>query len=115
MSDPTKWLRRSGVEIAAAIRRGETTSRAVVEAHIARIERVNPVINALVRDRFEQARDEADEADRRLREAGAGALPPFHGVPCTVKECFAMTGMPQTSGLVSRRDVVADHDAPTVT
>jgi len=96
------------------IRAREVTSREVVEAHIARIEAVNPVLNAVVRDRFAEARAEADAADRAVAAGDPAAARPFHGVPCTVKECFALTGMPNTSGLVSRRDVVAAEDATAV-
>jgi len=41
-------------------------------------------------------------------------LPPFFGIPCTTKECFALKGMPHTSGLVSRRHQLADYTAPVV-
>jgi len=41
-------------------------------------------------------------------------LPPFFGVPCTTKECFALVNMPHTSGLVSRHDVFASYTAPVV-
>lgn len=114
----------SGVELARRIRNREVTARAVVEAHIARIEAVNPVINAVVAKRYADARREADAADARLDAAqlaaarGDGAamaaLPPYLGVPCTIKECFALTGMPQSSGLVARKDVIASDDATAV-
>ncbi len=107
--DPLLLL--SGTELAARIRRRENTSREVVDAHIRRIEEVNPTLNAVVRDRFDLARDEARAADERT---GDGDLPPFHGVPCTIKECFALTGMPQSSGVVARRDVIASKDATAV-
>jgi fatty acid amide hydrolase 2 len=106
-------LRASATELAAAIRSRVITSRAVVEAHIAHIRRVNPVINAVVRDRFAEALAEADRADARTRSSH-NELPPFHGVPCTIKEAFALTGMPNSSGLVSRRDTIADSDATAV-
>jgi fatty acid amide hydrolase 2 len=109
----------SGVELARRIRAGEVTARAVVEAHIARIEAVNPTLNAVVARRYDEARAEADAADARIAAAGADAarlasLPPYLGVPCTIKECFALAGMPQSSGLVARRDIVATEDATTV-
>jgi fatty acid amide hydrolase 2 len=96
------------------MREGRVSSREVVEHHIEAIERVNPTINAVVRPRFGEARREADEADRRLRTRPLAELPPLHGVPCTIKECFALTGMPQTSGLVSRRSFVSPSDATAV-
>jgi fatty acid amide hydrolase 2 len=98
----------SGIRLAALIRERRVTSREVVEAHIARIEAANPRINAVVRDRFDRARAEADRADREPSPR------PFHGVPCTIKECFALEGMPNSSGLWSRRDVVSTRDAPAV-
>ena len=46
--------------------------------------------------------------------AQALSSPPFHGVPCTIKECIAFTGMPQTAGIVARKGVVSQRDAVTV-
>lgn len=107
-------LTASATELARRIRKGEITSRQAVDAHIAHIERVNPVINALVKDRFRLARAEADAADRWVQSGDTAHLPPLHGVPCTIKENFAFEGMPNTSGLVSRRKVVATEDCITV-
>ena len=50
----------------------------------------------------------------RVRGSPAGELPPFTGVPCSVKECFAVKGMPHTSGLVSRVGTIATKDATVV-
>ena len=112
-------LTRSATELARDIRSGTRTSRDVVEAHIERARTVNPVINAIVEERFEAALDEADAADRAVAAARAEGkveeLPPFHGVPCTIKEVFAFPGFRQTSGLVSRRDFVASEEATAVT
>ncbi len=102
----------SAVEIARLIREGALSSRDAVEAHIAQIARVNPALNAMVRDRFDEARAEADAADARVKSGGE--LPPLHGVPCTIKESFALTGMPNAAGLVRRRRVVSDGDATAV-
>ncbi|MBX3273651.1 MAG: amidase [Sandaracinaceae bacterium] len=107
-------LLESGTSLAAKIKRGDTTSEAVVRAHIDRLREVNPVINAVVRARVREAIAEARAADARLAAEGPDALPPFHGVPCTIKESFQLTGMPQTSGLVSRRHNRATSDAVTV-
>ena len=103
----------SATRLATAIRRRELTSREVVEAHIARIRQVNPVLNAVVEDRFDAALSEADAADAATA-SGRNDLPPLHGVPCTVKEVFALPGMRQTAGLVSRRDAVASEEATAV-
>lgn len=104
----------SGLELARLIREGEVTSRQVVETHIDHARRVNPLLNAIVKDRFDAALAEADVADARLRNEGPEGLPPYHGVPCTIKECFRFTGMPNTSGLHRRKGITAREDAPTV-
>ncbi len=112
MSD-SDLLRLSGSALASRIRRKEVTSAAVVEAHIRQIEHVNPTLNAMVQTRFDEAREEAREADRALAE-GRDDLGPFHGVPCTIKESFAVTGMPNTAGLLARKGRPTLEDAPTV-
>src|SRR5258708_19296809 len=91
------------------IRGREVTSREVVEAHIARIERVNPELNAVVVERFAEARREAHRADEEMHRVGV-ELPPLHGGPCTIKECFALSGMPQTPGLVARKGHLSTQD-----
>jgi len=108
-------LRLSACELARRIRGGEVSALEVVERHIARIEEVNPGLNAVVRDRFERARLEAKEADARVQGgAPRESLPPLLGVPCTIKESIALEGMPHTSGVVARADVMAGSDAPPV-
>ncbi|MFO7566854.1 MAG: amidase [Enhygromyxa sp.] len=112
MPDP---LTMSAIELAAAIRRRELSSREIVGAHVERARAINPAVNAIVVERYEQALLEAEAADARVAKAAADQpLPPLLGVPCTIKESFAVTGLPNTSGLVRRRDVVASEDATTV-
>ena len=56
-----------------------------MDAYIARAQAVNPAINALVAERFEAARREADQADALVRQGADLSGRPFHGVPCTIK------------------------------
>lgn len=112
MSDELLYL--SASEIARRIRARKLTSRVAVDTHIREIERVNPRLNAIVADRFAVARREADAADALTASTHADDLPRFHGVPCTVKECFALEGMPNTSGLVARIGTVVTEDATAV-
>jgi fatty acid amide hydrolase 2 len=107
--------RRSALELAAAIRAGETSSREVVDAHIEAIERVNPRLNAVVIDRFDAAREEAAAADARLAGASADEhLPPLLGVPCTLKESVGFQGLGQSAGVVAARDRVCERPASVV-
>ncbi|MFZ5562200.1 MAG: amidase [Pseudomonadota bacterium] len=112
------FLTASATALAGAIRRGDCSAREVVETHIAHLERVNPVLNAVVMTRVGAARAEADRADAQLAQARAAntldTLPPLLGVPCTIKENFEFEGTPQAAGLVARRHIVNERDAVTV-
>ena len=103
----------SATEIARGIKEKRLSPVEVVEAHIKKIEEVNPKLNAVVQFRFDEARAEAREAEAKLN-GGSENLPPLFGVPFTVKECFAMDGFPWTAGIWARKDFIADFDATTV-
>ncbi|MEW5734649.1 MAG: amidase [Thermodesulfobacteriota bacterium] len=109
-----KFCTLSATQLADLIKKGQASSEQVVAAHIEQIQKVNPHLNALVRNRFDAAMDEARQADRLLSEKGPQACPLFHGVPCTIKESFALVGMPNTSGLAARKKIVATEDATAV-
>jgi fatty acid amide hydrolase 2 len=107
-------LTKSATWLAARIRAGESSSEEVVRAHIDRATRTQSRIRAIVADRYDDALAEARACDELLRANAGRELPPLFGVPCSIKECFALTGMPQSTGLVSRRDYRASSDAPAV-
>jgi fatty acid amide hydrolase 2 len=71
------------------------------------------LVNALIADRFDAARAEASAATARFA-SGETDLPPLLGIPCTIKEFIGVDGMPQTGGLLWRKDVVASEDATVV-
>ncbi|MFL5308014.1 MAG: amidase [Polyangia bacterium] len=98
----------SATELAGRIRRGEVSAADAVEAHIARIEEVNPRLNAVVVKRYDEARSEAREVDR-ARAAGE-PLGPLAGVPVTIKESLDLAGTPSTFGIEARRSVLAGRD-----
>lgn len=105
-------LTQSATALAAQIRSGHLRSADVVAAHIAHAQRVNPGLNAIVNALYAQALEQARALDTQPPQDAQQV--PFYGVPCTIKENFAFAGMPQASGLVSRRDVRAAEDAPAV-
>jgi fatty acid amide hydrolase 2 len=108
-------LSRSVLSLARAIRARELSASEVVEVYIERHQRLAPRINALAADRFGLARQEAAVADELLRSARRDDhLPPLLGVPFTVKESIALAGMPQSAGLVARKDCLATVSAPAV-
>ncbi len=103
----------SGKKLAELIRKREVTSEEVVRVHIEHIKKVNPILNAVIKDRFEEAIKEVKKVDEHLK-GNPDEVPPYYGVPCTIKESFAFKGMPNSGGLYSRRNFIAKKDAPTV-
>ncbi|XP_013876481.1 fatty-acid amide hydrolase 2-B [Austrofundulus limnaeus] len=117
VSNPLLLL--SATQLAKKIRRKEVSSVEVVQAYIDRIQEVNPFLNAVVKDRFAAALQEAAQVDKLIEEETGGEEVledrlPLLGVPLSVKESFSLQGMPFTAGLMSRRGVVASVDAPPV-
>lgn len=105
------------LQLGAQIRAGTLSPVALVDAHIDRCRAINPAINALIADRFEEARAEARTAESRLAAmtpAERGALSPLFGVPCSIKEFLGVVGMPQTGGMLHRRDQRANADGIVV-
>jgi amidase len=107
----TCW-RMSATELAAAIRSKKITSQEVIEAHLRRIAEINPSINAIPVVLAEQALEVAKAADRVV--ATGGELPPFHGVPFTVKGNIDLAGTPTTLGLKALTGAYPRLDAPSV-
>jgi len=102
---------RSAGELAAMIRAREVSSREVVDAHLARIEAVNPTFNAITVVLADDARRAADAADAADPSVERGVL---HGVPFTVKENIDLLGTPTTSGLAVLAEAMPAAHAPTV-
>ncbi|HRE00220.1 MAG TPA: amidase family protein, partial [Ilumatobacteraceae bacterium] len=88
------------------------TSLELLDAYLARVDALNPALNAIVVDDRERARKAAKAADRAV-QAGK-KLGPLHGVPMTVKEAFAIPGHPVTYGSPALADNVLDIDAVAV-
>ncbi|XP_072315011.1 fatty-acid amide hydrolase 2-B [Eucyclogobius newberryi] len=112
-------LLEPATQLARKIRRREVCSVEVVQAYIDRIQEVNPLINAMIQDRFSLALQEAAQVDKLIEEetGGEGVLEdrlPLLGVPLSVKESFALHGMAQTAGAVSKKGKLATVDAPVV-
>ena len=99
-------------EIASAIRAGEVSASEMLEAHLARIDEVNPTLNAVVQLCAERAREEASAADAAL--ARGDDLGPLHGVPITLKDSHDTAGVVSTAGTLGRKEFVPESDS-TVT
>jgi len=102
----------SATTLARRIRDRELSSEEVVQAHLRRIEIVNPRLNAVVQLAGEQALIDARAADAALaRGQHIGAL---HGVPFTVKDWIDAAGLPCTGGDSAFRTRVPTEDATVV-
>jgi amidase len=108
----TSYLYQSATAIARAIRERKVTSAEVVDQHLARIDAVNPALNAVVVVSADQARADAQAADQALQDDAQ--MGPLHGVPVTIKDCFDVAGLVTTGGTLGRANFVADSDATAV-
>lgn len=102
----------SATELAQQLRVGALSAVDVVEAHIARIQAVNPQLNAVVLPLFEQARAQAQAADKQ--RASGGPIGPLHGVPVTIKDQFNVRGLPTTFGVARLKNQPAAEDGALV-
>jgi amidase len=102
----------SASALAQAIRDKRISSREVVEAHLRRIEAVNPKLNAVAQLVADTAMREAAAADEALTRGDS--LGPLHGVPFTVKDWIETAGVVCAAGQVERRDFVPRRDATAV-
>jgi amidase len=105
-------LLQSATDVARMLSRKEISSREVTEMLLARIEAVNPALNAVVELRREAALQEAVAADEAT--ARGGDVGPLHGVPMTIKDSFNVAGLHTTWGNPAFKDFVADWDATVV-
>src|SRR5437764_878993 len=101
----------SARELARLIRVRTVSPVEVVEAHLRRIDQINPSLNAIVTladDAIDQARD-AEARLSRGNEAG-----PLYGLPVTIKDTIDVKGLRMTSGSCLLANNVPDHDATAV-
>src|SRR3954447_20253434 len=89
----------SALELVSLFRAREVSPVEAVEAHLERIEELDPVLNAFVTVLDEEARGRARQAERDIRTGTA--LGPLHGVPLAIKDLFDFKqGVPHTFGFL---------------
>ncbi len=109
MPDPT-FL--SAVSMAEQIRQKKLSPIELVEAHLARVEKLNPKLNAFVQVDAEGARTQARGAeDAVIRGEKLG---PLHGVPISIKSSLEVKGLRCEAGTKLRAGFVAAQEAPLV-
>ena len=101
----------TATEIARRVRAREASAVEVLDACLARVERINPTINAVVTPN-PRARDEAEAIDRRI--AAGEDVGPLAGVPAGIKDVTQVAGVRTTFGSPLFADHVPDEDALVV-
>ncbi|HEV8458154.1 MAG TPA: amidase [Methylomirabilota bacterium] len=110
-TDDLCWM--PAAAMAAAIRKKTLSPVEVMRALLARIERVNPTLNAFVTLTAEQSLRDARAAERAVMKRGA-RLGPLHGIPFSTKDLVVTKGIRTTFGTRLYADNVPTEDAPVV-
>src|SRR5262245_21679797 len=97
----------TAIEMLDALRRKRVSAVELYDLHVARIERFNGALNAIVIETFERGRREAAEADRRI---AAGERAALLGLPMTLKESEQVAGLAQSAGIMALRELKPDVD-----
>ncbi|MGH7392650.1 MAG: amidase [Candidatus Rokuibacteriota bacterium] len=105
------WM--PATELAGLIRKRKVSPVEVIDAVLARIDEINPTLNAFVTLTADEARRRARAAERALTRRRA-ALGPLHGVPFSVKDLVITRGVRTTFGTPLYRDNVPAESAPMV-
>jgi len=100
---------RSATKLAAAIRAKKIGCLEMLDLYLARVEKYDNALNAIIVRDFEHARLRARALDRSRGPRG-----PLHGVPMTIKESFDVAGQPTTWGNPKYKDNVAKRNALVV-
>jgi aspartyl-tRNA(Asn)/glutamyl-tRNA(Gln) amidotransferase subunit A len=103
----------TAAEIAGAVARGETTALAVTDAALARIAKLNPLLNVFTDVTADRARARAQAID--AARAGGKPVGPLAGVPFAVKNLFDVKGLPTRAGSkINRARAPAERDQPLI-
>jgi Asp-tRNA(Asn)/Glu-tRNA(Gln) amidotransferase A subunit family amidase len=100
------------VTMAEYVRSRKISAIEVVDAHLSRIEKLNPQLNAFVQVDVDGARHQARAADEAL--ARGSTLGPLHGVPISIKSSIEVIGFRCEAGTKLRSGITSSQDAPLV-
>jgi Asp-tRNA(Asn)/Glu-tRNA(Gln) amidotransferase A subunit family amidase len=100
------------IAMAEQIRQKKISPVALVDAHLAKIEKLNPKLNAFVQVDADRARQSAHDAEIAVMQGKT--LGPLHGVPISIKSSLEVAGMRCEAGTRLRAGLGAQRDAPLV-
>jgi aspartyl-tRNA(Asn)/glutamyl-tRNA(Gln) amidotransferase subunit A len=96
-------------DVTARVARGEISSEKLTEQCLARIDELNPKLNAFITVTADEALAQARHADKEI--AAGRRIGPLHGIPISLKDLIDQKGVGTTAGSQLRRDHVAAADA----
>src|SRR5947209_18851372 len=99
----------SATELSDEIRDRRIGCLELLDFHLARAERHNPALNAIIAWQIDLARQRARDADAALAKGEVWG--PLHGIPMTVKESFNVARLPTTFGNPLWKDNIATSNA----
>src|SRR5258708_35838898 len=100
---------KSATQLAGLIRRKKIGCLELLDHFLARVERYNPKLNAIIWIDEDRARKRAKAADSALKKGKR--FGPLHGVPMTIKESYQVEGSPTTWGAPPLKDNVTSATA----
>lgn len=103
---------KSASEITKLVKSGEVSAVEVTRSALARLDKVNPAINAVVTEMPEEALSAAKRIDKDIARGNETGI--LSGVPVTVKVNVDQVGHATTNGLQIQRDLIATTDSPVV-
>jgi amidase len=106
----TDLWRLSAAELAALVKSKQVSALEAAAANLARLDAVNPKLNAVIDHRPEEVLKQAAEVDARI--ARGEDVGPLAGVPVTVKVNIDLEGFATTNGLKQLRDMIAKSSNP---
>lgn len=101
-------------EITAGYRDKKFSPLEAVKAHLERLAKLQPKLNAFAHLDAESALQQAEVATTAVMRGALSSQRKLHGIPLTIKSCIDVAGWPAAAGSLLRKDYVAQGDAPLV-
>src|SRR5690606_19864357 len=105
----------SALDVAAAIRDRSVSPTEVLDHYLARVDELDPTLNAFSLRDDDRARADAAVATEHVAGAEPSSLPPFFGVPIPIKDLNDVAGWPTSYGSDGVANTPAAEDGPQIT
>jgi aspartyl-tRNA(Asn)/glutamyl-tRNA(Gln) amidotransferase subunit A len=107
--DPGNLCYLSVGQLSRLIKNREVSPVEIVEAHLARVEALEPMLNSFITLRLDQAMEDAQKVEEEIKAGRYRG--PLHGIPCGLKDLFYVKGIRNTSGCKVFEGFTPDFDS----